>query len=381
METNGHARGNGHAPTNGRAFDDLYRTHYQGVVRFCRWRGRGVAPAEDLAQETFLRAYRFLHRLDPSRSPLPWLLTIARNVVNDRARSARPEIPVELLPEALDPTPHHPHDDHLTLASAMASLPRRDREALELRYVEGWDAPAAASRLGVSIDAFYQVLSRARRRLRNELRRLGETVPALVAVPVRWARERLHRAGARLSRSTWLSSVRPEHDAVLQVVGGFLVLFLAIGIQVGPGGADPARASAPFFPEASTAGADRRLGPAVESRRAVGTAAGVAGTTGGKGESTGGSSKGGGSESGSGDAGAGDPAQGVPSVSDVIEDAKGVAQEATKSRPKSSAHVQAPEIVEDVVEDVADAGGLTVPPCPIDGCEDAIPEVVSDLLP
>src|SRR5215472_19290104 len=59
------------------AFDELVRRFHGPVYRFCRRLLRS-GDAEDLAQDTFVRAFVHFERFDPERPVLPWLLAIAR---------------------------------------------------------------------------------------------------------------------------------------------------------------------------------------------------------------------------------------------------------------------------------------------------------------
>src|SRR5687768_15416755 len=72
---------------DGRALADIYRMHGRSVHKYLRTLTNGDAQlAEDLLQETFLRAWRtprLAHRPEAAR---PWLVTVARNLVIDRVR-------------------------------------------------------------------------------------------------------------------------------------------------------------------------------------------------------------------------------------------------------------------------------------------------------
>src|SRR5262245_1416804 len=64
------------------AFDELVRRFHRPVYRFC-WRLLRSADAEDLAQDTFVRAFVHFERFDPERPVLPWLIAIARRLCLD----------------------------------------------------------------------------------------------------------------------------------------------------------------------------------------------------------------------------------------------------------------------------------------------------------
>src|SRR5262249_57573923 len=88
------------------AFDDLVRRFHRPVYRFC-WRLLRSADAEDLAQDTFVRAFVHFERFDPDRPVLPWLIAIARrlclDVLRRRTMIARAETVPVTQPSAPGP--------------------------------------------------------------------------------------------------------------------------------------------------------------------------------------------------------------------------------------------------------------------------------------
>jgi RNA polymerase sigma-70 factor, ECF subfamily len=68
------------------AFAEFVMETQFDVLRFCRWQCRGAVDVDDLAQETFVRAYRGLQSYSYGVSCRSWLLTIARNVCADHYR-------------------------------------------------------------------------------------------------------------------------------------------------------------------------------------------------------------------------------------------------------------------------------------------------------
>jgi RNA polymerase sigma factor (sigma-70 family) len=98
--------------------------------------------AEEVAQETFVRAWRHAATYDARRGRVPaWLLTIARNLAIDRAR-LRPVIPVdpEVIASELDLAQHDAVPDvaeRERLREALAALPQDQRRALVLAAYAG----------------------------------------------------------------------------------------------------------------------------------------------------------------------------------------------------------------------------------------------------
>ena len=101
----------------------LHDEHGAALWAYClRLTGQDRMRAEDVVQETLLRAWRNRERLDESRGSVrAWLFTVARNIVIDewRTRRAQSELPVADVPET-----HEPGDqtDQLLLSG---SWPRR----------------------------------------------------------------------------------------------------------------------------------------------------------------------------------------------------------------------------------------------------------------
>ena len=145
----------------------LVDEHYADVLRYCR-RHAPAGLAEDAAQETFLRFVRARARYRERGSARAYLVTIARNVCADMARSRA--VAWEELPESLagEGEPGDA-DDLRDLAHALALLPRAQREALELRYGQGLRVGEVALALGVSRFAASRAISSALGALRESL--------------------------------------------------------------------------------------------------------------------------------------------------------------------------------------------------------------------
>ena len=86
------------------AFDQLVLRFQRPVFRLC-WRMVRSSNAEDLAQETFVRAFVHFDRFDPERPLLPWLLAIARRLCLDLLRREKVMPIVEEMPVSTDPAP------------------------------------------------------------------------------------------------------------------------------------------------------------------------------------------------------------------------------------------------------------------------------------
>jgi len=130
-----------------------------------------AAEAEDIAQETFLRAWRQAARWRPGAARFDtWLHTVALNLCRDRMRRRR-ETAMPDVPEVPDPAP--PADAVLdetaqarTVQDAIAALPERQREALILVHYQDLTNIAAAAAMEISVEALESLLARGRRSLR-----------------------------------------------------------------------------------------------------------------------------------------------------------------------------------------------------------------------
>ena len=144
---------------------------------------RDPVEAEDLVQDTLLRAYRALDRFD-GRHPRAWLLTILRHTHLNRVRQRRPallsdgESAARLLEEA---GPAAPSSEEVALfgrfepavAQALAELPPDFRAVIELVDIQGLSYAQAAASLGVPKGTVMSRLHRGRRRIRTALEQAG----------------------------------------------------------------------------------------------------------------------------------------------------------------------------------------------------------------
>lgn len=137
--------------------------------------------ADDLAQETMLRAWRSRGRLRHPQAARVWLFRIAVNLWRDQLRRGRSSVArAGPLPEdhpGRTPAPDRQasgHDDLRRALAALDRLPERQREVLYLNACEGLPAADIAAVLGIQGDAVKASLSLARKKLREELHDLFE---------------------------------------------------------------------------------------------------------------------------------------------------------------------------------------------------------------
>ncbi|MEE2527074.1 RNA polymerase sigma factor [Hyphobacterium sp. HN65] len=135
---------------------------------------RDPAEAEDVAQDAFIRAWNAAARWKPGHARLEsWMSRIATNLCLDRLRKKR-ETAMDSPPEMEDS--RMPADDEmiaseasLTVNDAIATLPERQRLALELCHFQDFTNIEAAEQLDISVEALESLLARARRKLKAVL--------------------------------------------------------------------------------------------------------------------------------------------------------------------------------------------------------------------
>jgi RNA polymerase sigma-70 factor (ECF subfamily) len=154
------------------AFGELVKKHQSAVRAFLRQLTRGDAAwADDLAQETFVIAYKTLARFRGDSALSSWLLGIAHNQFRNARRRQR-EIPHETLPE--QQYQHEPsHADstalHQDLAAAVSQLSTDEQAALHVCYQQGLSHSEAATVLGWPIGTVKTHLARSKEKLRHLL--------------------------------------------------------------------------------------------------------------------------------------------------------------------------------------------------------------------
>ena len=144
-----------------KALGELY-DHYGAAVYALTLRIAGdPGTAEDLTQEVFLRVWKQIPNFDVQRGSIfTWMMTIARNSAIDFLRSregrqAQRSISLEILPH---PLVHENTEAEWHLAiqvnrvwQAIAQLKPRERQLLELAYLEGFSQSEMSERLGVPL--------------------------------------------------------------------------------------------------------------------------------------------------------------------------------------------------------------------------------------
>lgn len=167
------------------SFETLAARYQVGVVHYLqrllarRGGSRARSDADDVAQETFLRAYRNLHRYDPRRPFAVWLFTIARRACLNHLRAERRHALRAARAARATATVDCSDPEAAALALerrstlwdvASRTLSERQFTAIWLRYVEDMPVGGIATVLGGTSTAVKLLLFRARRRLECTLR-------------------------------------------------------------------------------------------------------------------------------------------------------------------------------------------------------------------
>jgi RNA polymerase sigma-70 factor (ECF subfamily) len=148
---------------------------YGNMVYRLAWRSTGSRDqAEDITQETFLRAFTHLDSYDRNRPPGPWLCRIALNLCRNRYRQAR-EIPVDCMEEGMAAPQPGPEQRFLEqereqeIIRAVQSLPPMYREVILLKHVSGLSYAEISAVLDLEISLVKNRLYRGRLMLREAL--------------------------------------------------------------------------------------------------------------------------------------------------------------------------------------------------------------------
>lgn len=159
-----------------RAFARLVERHSPSLYRFLARLTLDEAAADDLVQETFLRAWRNLARFDASRTFVPWLFAIARNVAFDSLRKRRAVLFSD-LPEEPDEPDTEPLPDEIyaraesaeRLQEALAQLPAERRAIVLMHDEEGFTFEEIGEALGKPMNTIKSHYRRALAALRELL--------------------------------------------------------------------------------------------------------------------------------------------------------------------------------------------------------------------
>jgi RNA polymerase sigma-70 factor (ECF subfamily) len=142
------------------------------LVAYCYRHVGSLTEAEDLAQESFVRAYRAMDSFEGRATARAWLYRIAHNLCINHVQRSRPswdslnDVPEDrVAAPAAEESEHDREDVRLGFVALVQSLPPRQRAVLVLRDVLGWSAEETARIMGTTVPAVKNALARARQTL------------------------------------------------------------------------------------------------------------------------------------------------------------------------------------------------------------------------
>ncbi len=157
------------AAGDARASEDLVRRYSGRVFNFLYQMVRHRQDAEDLTQQTFIKAFRHLDRFDPRRPLINWLLTIARRTALNHFRDTKrwEEIPEDSASQAPSPAREVESRDRTANVwdHARRVLSQREFEVLWLRFGEERSTEETAKLTGLTVANVKVIVFRARQQL------------------------------------------------------------------------------------------------------------------------------------------------------------------------------------------------------------------------
>jgi len=155
------------------AFEMIIRNQSRALFAIAYGILQNREEAEDVVQDTLVKAWKTRWRVrDPEKFPA-WLGTIARHCARDLL-SRRREVPLEgnapSLPALDDSVPDDDAARHAQVQAALSALPELHRAALTLRYFEEMDYATIERTLGLTNGALRGILGRAIATMRHRLR-------------------------------------------------------------------------------------------------------------------------------------------------------------------------------------------------------------------
>jgi RNA polymerase sigma-70 factor (ECF subfamily) len=167
---------------NAGRFEQLVLPHLDAAYNLARWLVRNQQDAQDIVQESYLRAFRFFSGFQGG-DPRAWLLKIVRNTSYSFLEKNRPASLAEEFDEKIHATEAGPPDaesemvrsiESRLLHEALDELPITFREILILRELEGLSYKEISEVVNVPMGTVMSSLARGRGRLREILLRARE---------------------------------------------------------------------------------------------------------------------------------------------------------------------------------------------------------------
>ncbi|MCH5309059.1 MAG: RNA polymerase sigma factor [Prevotella sp.] len=159
---------------NKKAFDQLVRKYQSPVRRFFLTQTLGDEQlSDDLAQETFIKAYTRISCFRGMSGFSPWLMRIAYNVYLDYLRSRHPMTDIESSAVTGHPTPSADPNLKMDIYRALALLKEDERVCITLQLIDGYPIEQIARLTGMAENTVKSHLKRGKDRLADYLKRNG----------------------------------------------------------------------------------------------------------------------------------------------------------------------------------------------------------------
>lgn len=156
--------------TKDHLFSTLVSQYANDVYRYAYWIAGNKHVAEDLAQETMMRAWKSIDKLNDAKAIKSWLFTIVRRENArrfERKQAEFTDMPVtELAQKQLD---YDTSTEAFVVRQALKHMPLEYREPLLLQVIHGYSQKEIATHLGISTAGAGTRLFRARQKLRELL--------------------------------------------------------------------------------------------------------------------------------------------------------------------------------------------------------------------
>lgn len=158
-------------------FADIFDRYYNRIFKYMRYRLNSSEEAEDLSSQVFEQLIKKIETYRPERAPFEvWLFSIAQNTVNAHYRRSKRRLwsPVESIGHlpSRQPSPEEvavQSEDQGRLLAALASLGKRERNIIALKFTSGLRNREIAELMGLSESNTGVILYRALRKLREIL--------------------------------------------------------------------------------------------------------------------------------------------------------------------------------------------------------------------
>jgi RNA polymerase sigma-70 factor, ECF subfamily len=166
------------------AFEELFLPQLDAAYNLAYWIAGGEHDAQDIVQEAYVRALKGFSGFRGD-NPRAWLLTIVRNTayswIKKKQRMEKGLVPLDAeihaAPLEIAPSESFLENRRQLLEQALKRLPAEFRESLVLYELEGWSYKEIAAACDVPVGTVMSRLSRARRRLQQELTVCHDAVP------------------------------------------------------------------------------------------------------------------------------------------------------------------------------------------------------------